>query len=180
MRVVVVGAGAMGSASAWQLAKAGADVTLLEQFERGHDRGSSHGTVRIFRLAYADDLYVGMAVASQPLWAELEEAADEELIERVGAVDHGVPERIHEVAAALERAGVGHELVGPDEAAERWPFLRMEGPAVFQPDGGVAFADRTVRAAQEVAASLGAEVAHQEPARAIHLRDGGVVVETDR
>lgn len=179
MRVVVVGAGAMGSASAWRLAKAGADVTLLEQFERGHDRGSSHGTVRIFRLAYADDLYVGMAVASQPLWAELGEAADEELIERVGAVDHGVPERIHEVGAALERAGVGHELVGPEEAAERWPFLRIEGPAVFQPDGGVAFADRTVRAAQEVATSLGAEVAHQEPARAIHLRDGGVVVETD-
>lgn len=180
MRAVVIGAGAMGSASAWQLAKAGADVTLLEQFERGHDRGSSHGTVRIFRLAYADDLYVGMAVASQPLWAELEEAADEELIERVGAVDHGVPERIHEVAAALTRAGVRHELVGPEEAAERWPFLRIEGPAVFQPDGGISFADRTVRAAQDVARTLGAEVAHNEPARAIHLRDGGVVVETDR
>ncbi|MCB9372901.1 MAG: FAD-dependent oxidoreductase [Microthrixaceae bacterium] len=180
MRVVVIGAGAMGSATAWQLAAAGADVTLLEQFERGHDRGSSHGTVRIFRLAYADDLYVGMALASQPLWAELEEAADEELVEHVGALDHGVPERIHEVAASLTRAGVRHDLVGPEEAAERWPFLRIEGPAVFQPDGGISFADRTVRAAQDVATALGAEVGHEEPARAVHLRDGGVVVETDR
>ena len=51
---------------------------------------------------------------------------------------------------------------------------------MFQPDGGISFADRTVRAAQDVAAGLGAEVAHEEPARAIHLRDGGVVVVTDR
>ena len=180
MNVVIIGAGAMGSASAWQLAKAGVDVTLLEQFEPGHDRGSSHGTVRIFRLAYADDLYVSMARASEPLWAELEAAADEELLERVGALDHGLPDRIREVAAALTRAGVRHQLVGPDEAAERWPGIRIEGPAVFQPDGGISFADRTVRAAQEVAVGLGAEVAHREPARAIHPRDGGVVVETDR
>lgn len=180
MNVVIIGAGAMGSASAWQLAKAGVDVTLLEQFEPGHDRGSSHGTVRIFRLAYADDLYVSMAWASEPLWAELEAAADEELLERVGALDHGLPDRIREVAAALTRAGVRHQLVGPDEAAERWPGIRIEGPAVFQPDGGISFADRTVRAAQEVAVGLGAEVAHREPARAIHPRDGGVVVETDR
>ena len=76
MKVVIVGAGAMGSASAWQLARAGADVTLLEQFEAGHDRGSSHGTVRIFRLAYADDLYVRLALEAEPLWAELEEAAE--------------------------------------------------------------------------------------------------------
>ena len=179
MKVVIVGGGAMGSAGAWQLAKAGADVTLLEQFERGHDRGSSHGTVRIFRLAYADDLYVRLALEAEPLWAELEEAADEELLERVGAVDHGIPERIHEVAAALGRAGVRHELLGAEEAADRWPGLRFEGPAVFQPDGGISFADRTVRAAQDVAAGLGAEIAFSEPARGVHLRDGGVVVETD-
>ena len=162
MKVVVVGGGAMGSASAWQLAKAGADVTLLEQFERGHDRGSSHGTVRIFRLAYADDLYVRLALEAEPLWAELEEAADEELLDRVGAVDHGIPERIHEVADALGRCGVRHELLDPEEAADRWPGLRFEGPAVFQPDGGISFADRTVRAAQDVAAGLGAEIAFRE------------------
>jgi len=180
MKVVVVGGGAMGSSTAWWLARRGADVTLLEQFERGHDRGSSHGTVRIFRLAYADDLYVRMALAAEPLWAELEAEADDDLLERTGALDHGDSERINAVSAALARNGVRHELLGADEAMARWPGFRVEGPAVFQPDGGAVFADRTVRAAQDVARARGAEVSFSEPARAIHLRDGGAVVETDR
>ena len=47
----------VGSASAWRAAKrlaargveGGGGVLLLEQFERGHVKGSSHGDGRIFR-----------------------------------------------------------------------------------------------------------------------------------
>ena len=49
--VVVVGGGAMGSAAAWWLARDGRSVVLLERFEQGHARGSSHGPSRIFRSA---------------------------------------------------------------------------------------------------------------------------------
>ena len=62
--VVVVGGGAMGSATAWQLARRGADVILLEQFGPGHTRGSSHGSSRIVRLSYADPFYVDLAAAA--------------------------------------------------------------------------------------------------------------------
>ncbi|MCX6525490.1 MAG: FAD-dependent oxidoreductase, partial [Actinobacteria bacterium] len=41
--VAVIGAGAMGSAAAWQLARRGHSVVLLEQFGPGHQQGSSHG-----------------------------------------------------------------------------------------------------------------------------------------
>ena len=51
---VIVGAGAMGSAAAYHLAKRGEPVVLLEQFALGHDRGSSHGAARITRHSYAD------------------------------------------------------------------------------------------------------------------------------
>jgi sarcosine oxidase len=37
----IIGAGAMGSAAAYQLAKQGRSVLLVEQFEIGHERGSS-------------------------------------------------------------------------------------------------------------------------------------------
>ncbi len=40
---VIIGAGAMGSAAAYHLARRGEPVVLIEQFELGHDRGSSHG-----------------------------------------------------------------------------------------------------------------------------------------
>jgi choline dehydrogenase-like flavoprotein len=39
--VIVVGGGAMGSAAAWRLARAGHRVRLLEQFAFGHEQGSS-------------------------------------------------------------------------------------------------------------------------------------------
>ena len=41
MTVAVVGAGIMGAATAYALAGDGQDVTLYEQFEVGHTRGSS-------------------------------------------------------------------------------------------------------------------------------------------
>src|SRR4029077_5206737 len=40
---LVVGGGVMGSAAAWQLARRGRDVVLLERFAPGHVNGASHG-----------------------------------------------------------------------------------------------------------------------------------------
>ncbi len=89
--VVVVGAGAMGSATAWWLARRGRAVALVEQFEQGHTRGSSHGATRIFRYAYPDPRYVRMAQEALPLWRDLEDDAGVGLLERTGGLDHGPP-----------------------------------------------------------------------------------------
>ena len=48
----------MGLATARALERRGHDVVVYEQFGPGHDRGSSHGRSRIFRLAYAEEEYV--------------------------------------------------------------------------------------------------------------------------
>ena len=45
--VLVVGLGAMGSAALYEMAARGAQVLGVEQFEPGHDRGSSYGESRI-------------------------------------------------------------------------------------------------------------------------------------
>ena len=60
--VVVVGAGVMGLATARALAQAGRDVVVCEQFEFGHDRGSSHGRSRIVRLSYPEEHWVRLAL----------------------------------------------------------------------------------------------------------------------
>src|SRR5215207_4771281 len=72
---VVIGGGVMGSAAAWALARRGVEVLLLEQYAAGHRFGSSHGSARIFRLAYAEPFYVRLARAALPLWRELEAAS---------------------------------------------------------------------------------------------------------
>ena len=45
-------------------ARRGRSVLVLERFEQGHERGSSHGSSRIFRLAYPVHRYVRMAQAA--------------------------------------------------------------------------------------------------------------------
>src|SRR5262245_28799428 len=99
--VVILGAGAMGSATAWWLARHGRDVVLLEQFEQGHVYGSSHGSSRIFRLAYYDPAYVRMAQEALPLWRELEADAGRPLLDTTGASDHGDPRLLEGGAGAL-------------------------------------------------------------------------------
>ena len=47
--VIVIGAGGVGSATAYHLAQAKCRVLLLEQFELNHDQGSSYGYSRVIR-----------------------------------------------------------------------------------------------------------------------------------
>jgi len=122
--VVVVGAGAMGSSTAWWLARRGIDVALLEQFEPGHTRGSSHGGTRIFRFAYYDPMYVRMAQDALPLWRELEDDAGEPLLDTTGAIDHGNSASIEAVAGAMSACGAPFERLGTTEGSERWPAMR--------------------------------------------------------
>src|ERR1700710_1683314 len=94
--VVVVGGGAMGSAAAWQLARRGVDVTLLERFIPGHTNGASHGASRIFRVSYPDQVYVDLAREAHRYWLELEDLTGAELLTITGGVEHGNHPYFHE------------------------------------------------------------------------------------
>ncbi|MBI2710948.1 MAG: FAD-dependent oxidoreductase [Actinobacteria bacterium] len=174
--VVVVGAGVMGAATAWTLAREGRDVVLLERYAPGHDRGSSHGGTRIFRLAYDDRRFVRMALESLPLWRELESDAGEELLQTGAAVDHGPRAALEPIAAALAAEGVDHEWLAPGEAHERWPGMRFDGAVLFHPGGGRCFAERTVSALCARAAHHGADVRFGAGRAEVVRRDGAASV----
>src|SRR5215469_17234674 len=87
--LIIVGAGLAGSAAAWAASARGLDVTVLEAFEPGHHRGSSHGSARIFRRAYHDPLYVTMTGHAGEAWQRLQEAAGEQLLLLTGGLDAG-------------------------------------------------------------------------------------------
>jgi sarcosine oxidase len=177
--VVVIGAGAMGSATAWWLAREGRSVVLLEQFEAGHARGSSHGGSRIFRYAYPTPEYVRLAQAALPLWRELEDDAGEPLLDITGAVDHGDAASVREVADAMTACGVEHEIIPAAAAAERWPAMRFDGDVLFHPGGGRCRADATVAALQRRARDHGADVRFGAKATLSVDRDDRVTVTTD-
>ena len=142
MRVAVVGAGVMGCATAWALRERGADVTLFDQFEPGHGRGSSHGHTRIFRLAYPERHWVELADEALVGWRELERQAGKGLLGLYGFVEICSSAEVssHE---ALEARLVAHRVCDPSE-------LGLDAPAgwvaLVQPEAGVVFADEALAA----------------------------------
>jgi sarcosine oxidase len=155
MRIAIVGGGVMGLAAARALARRGAGVTLYEQYEIGNDRGSSHGTSRIFRVSYPQARWARLVLEALPLWRELEEESGETLLQPGGTLDLRPP---RENVDALAAAGARHELLDPAEIERRWP-IRADGEhGLYQPDGAVIRADRAVAAFRAGAESAGAEL----------------------
>src|SRR5690242_3978292 len=124
--VVVVGAGAMGLATTWQLARAGHRVVALEQFERGHARGASHGATRNFNNAYGEEHYLDLLQAARSGWDDLARDTGEPLLRLHGLVTHGDDTAVARVHAALTSRGERAEVLSAAEASRRWRGMRFE------------------------------------------------------
>ena len=71
--VIVVGLGAMGSSTLYQLSKTGMKVLGLDQYPIPHQKGSSHGHSRMTRLAIGEGAaYSPLAIRSHQIWKDLE------------------------------------------------------------------------------------------------------------
>lgn len=175
VETIVVGGGAMGAATAWQLARRGREVLMLERWEPGHRMGASHGASRNFNVAYSDPTYVRMLVEALPLWRELEAESGAALLDLVGVANHGPRGAFDEVRAALAVAGIPAEFLSVQEAGERWPGIRFDTRVLFNEQAGRVNADATVRALHDSAAAAGAEVRHQTRATRIDVVDDGLV-----
>ena len=173
--LIVVGAGLAGSAAAWSATARGLSVVLLEAFGPGHRRGSSHGSARIFRRAYPDPLYVRLTGIAGERWRRLEDEAGETLLQVTGGLDFGPRRDPGSLHAILTANGVPAELLGPAEAAERWPGLSFEGtgPVLFHPEAGVLDPDRAMAAMLRLAAAGGAEVRFGLPVTRVEAAPGG-------
>ncbi len=142
-RVAVVGAGVMGCAAAWALRKRGAEVTLIEQFEPGTRRGSSHGRTRIFRLAYSEAHWVQLAQEALEGWRDLERDSGRRLLGLHGLVElaRHVEGTSHDV---LDASGIGNRVLTDDEARAHGVAVPEGWSALWQPDAGVVRADLAI------------------------------------
>jgi sarcosine oxidase len=181
--VAVVGMGALGSAAAYHLARRGAKVVVLEQYELGHVRGASHDTSRIVRTSYGSSAYVRLAQSAYRDWADLERESGERLLTITGGVVFlpvDGPYSASDFTSALTECGVPHELLDPAAVQARWPQFRVPGnvETVFTPDSGIAHAARTVATLQMRARVHGADIRDRTPVERILPDADGVVVRT--
>lgn len=179
--VIVVGAGAMGSAALLHLARRGLRVLGLERFAPGHDRGSSHGRTRIIRLGYFEDpAYVPLLRRAYAGWRSLESAVGETLLHVTGIAEIGPPqgELVRGTLAAARQHGLPHEVLDAAALMRRIPAFRVPADfvAVLQPDGGYLAAERAVQILAAQATSAGAVLQCGVAVQAIEPRGGGVRV----
>jgi sarcosine oxidase len=147
----------MGAAAAWELARRGAEVVVHEQFELGHERGSSHGRSRIVRLSYPDPTWVRLAEEARGGWAELEAETGRSVLELHGLVEVASSPEVTS-AAGLSAVGVEHRFLSPDESRGLGVAVPEGWTALYEPGGGIARADLALSAFLDAARARGARV----------------------
>ncbi len=181
--VIVIGLGAMGSATLFHLARRGRRVLGLEQFAPGHQLGSSHGDSRIIREQYFENpLYVPLVRRAYELWKELEDQSRRSLMTITGGLMIGPREGV--VVSGTIRSAIAwslpYELLDPDEVHERFPTfsLREDLVAVWDPRAGFVDPEACNAAHVDWARQASAEGRFNEPVVDWGVEDGTVRVTT--
>ncbi len=149
LNCAIIGAGIAGASAAYALLMRGANVQLFEQYDLRHDRGSSHGPTRLFRLAYFEHPdYVPLLRQAISLWRAMESEAPEKLFHQIGVFMIGAPNG--NLIKGMRRGAFEHDITIEDltrqEAAKRYPHFRQPDgyDAVFEPEAGFIRADRVL------------------------------------
>ncbi len=136
---IVVGAGALGVATADALARRGWAVTIVERYAPANARGSSGDRTRLLRLGHGEwgeeiDLwYVGSAARGIALWRELSEQEEAELLQPSGlvwlarsgdGVEATAQRRLEQAGARLRAARARRAGRAVPEHPHRRPRLR--------------------------------------------------------
>jgi len=181
--VIVLGLGAMGSSTVYQLALRGQKVLGIDQFTPPHAFGSSHGKSRIIREAYFEDpLYVPLVKRAYNDWAELQARSGKRVLTRTGGLMIGAPDGIvvrGARASAIEH-GLPYEELSASELRARFPALRPadDTVAIWEPRAGVLDPEAAIDAQLSVARAARAELKFGEKVTKWRATSEGVEVTT--
>ena len=190
--IIVIGLGAVGSATLYQLARQGIRALGIDRFHPPHAMGSSHGATRITRQAIGEgDAYVPLVLRSHEIWRELEERTGAELLNTCGALIigsgggrtqmHGREGFVKQTVNAAVRFAIPHEVLTPEDAMRRFPAFQLTGDELvyFEPGGGMVHPERCIAAQLQAASESGAALHLNERVLSVDQLPAGVRVVTD-
>src|SRR5271170_7318516 len=166
--VIIVGLGAMGSATAYQLSKRGAKVLGLEAFTPAHDKGSSHGESRIIRQAYFEGpAYVPLVLRAYELWDQLQQESHEDLLNITGGLAIGSADGrlVTGCLRSAEKYRLAHELLDARAMQQRFPqfVLAEDEVAFYEEKAGFLRPEECIRQHLKCASNRGADLRFEEP-----------------
>ncbi|MCP5203919.1 MAG: FAD-dependent oxidoreductase [Pseudomonadales bacterium] len=168
---IVVGLGATGSASLYQLARRRAKVLGIDMFHPPHENGSSHGESRITRVSLGEGgHYVPLVRRSHEIWRELEAATGENLLFQCGGLifgstrstnaAHGIEDFLQSTIDVARTHAVGHEILDAAELGRRFPQFKFDTDDLgyFEPEAGFLKPEGCLRAQLSEAQRMGATI----------------------
>ncbi|GLJ56010.1 hypothetical protein SUGI_1202520 [Cryptomeria japonica] len=171
---IVVGAGIMGSCTAYEIAKRGKSVLLLEQYDFLHHRGSSHGESRTIRDAYVEEYYAAMMEEAFSLWEEAQQESGYRVHIKTQQLDIGSVQNrsLQSVIAVCKKLGIPHEVLDAEQASLRFNVLNLpkDWIAVVTNRGGILRASKAVAMFQSLALKNGATL--RDNARVTNITSG--------
>jgi sarcosine oxidase len=189
--VAILGLGAMGSASAFQLARRGKRVLGLDQFSPPHSLGSSHGATRVIRQAIGEgEQYVPLVLRSYELWHEIGAAAGKQLLSITGGLimasegstgsRHGSNKFLDQTIQSARKFGINHHLLDTDQIRSRFPQFNLVGDerGYYEPMMGFLRPEMCIESQLGLAESLGAEIHRNEKVLEFVPTQNGVTVRT--
>ena len=182
---IVIGCGGMGSAALRALALKGKRVLGIEQFEPGHDRGSSHGHSRIIRLAYNEHPdYVPLLRRAFELWSDIEVETGQRLFVKTGGLDIGPMDGrvVTGALAACRTHSLAHEWMTGSEIHRRFPGVDVPEHygAVFHEEAGYLNPEACIDAMLASAVGHGAALKVGETLQTLESLSDGWDLCTDR
>lgn len=173
--ILVIGAGGVGSAAAYHLAQDGKRVLLVEQFDVGHEQGSSHGGSRIFRHSHDTAIYGSLIPHAYQLWQRLEAESQVKLLTMTGGLDMGPPNDMYvsSCRATMRELGFPYQELTGREVRAALPQFQIPDDwiAVRQADAGILAATLCVQTMTAQAVHHGAEL--RERTKVVEIEPDG-------
>lgn len=142
--IIIIGAGPVGLANAYQLAKNGNKIAIVEQFQFKTQNSSSAGATRQFRLQYSEEYMSKLTLDSIQFWNELDSYSKVDLRTNVGSLWFGDMEasssegQIKQAIATMIKLNIPFEELSKNQIEKKFNFsnLKESYRGFFQHQGG--------------------------------------------
>ncbi|MBH2882874.1 NAD(P)/FAD-dependent oxidoreductase [Serratia ureilytica] len=186
--VIIIGAGPIGLATAWNYAREHRDhkVLVLEQHALFTQLAGTSGEERHWRLQYSELEIFRLTLEADKLWRQLEQQADRKLIHRIGSLWFGDADvwtnegQIRQTMLSMDEMRLPYERLTMREIERRYGFTGLDSnyEGFLQQDGGVIDVKGTLASLYSLASEAGVEFQFQQCVKAVEPDARGATVLT--